>query len=195
MSVVDDFLVKAIWGDTLVEYSFLSATGASGGLVTMWDCNYVQVWSTTWLPHILIIRGRVLQTNQNFVIVNVYAPCDTALKQVLWDQLLNIAVSIGETDLCLCGDFNSIRSTDERRGRGSAFRQHDSYIFNNLIDEGNFVDLPICSRLFTWYRGDGYSMSYLDRFLFLLPGMNRGQIAFGWQIKGDSMIMSLWFCM
>jgi len=26
-------------------------------------------------------------------------------------------------------------------------------------------DLPIYGRLFTWYRGDGYSMSRLDRFL------------------------------
>jgi len=27
------------------------------------------------------------------------------------------------------------------------------------------IDLPICGRLFTWYRGDGVSMSHLDRFL------------------------------
>ena len=27
------------------------------------------------------------------------------------------------------------------------------------------MDLPICGRLFTWYRGDGLSMSRLDRFL------------------------------
>jgi len=27
------------------------------------------------------------------------------------------------------------------------------------------VDLPICGRLYTWYRGDGITMSRLDRFL------------------------------
>ena len=54
---------------------------------------------------------------------------------------------------------------DERRGRGTFLHQHDSYIFNKFIEDGYFVDLPICGRLFTWYRGDGYSMSRLDRFL------------------------------
>ena len=129
------------------------------------DCNCVQVWSTTRLPHVLIIRGQVLQTNQEFVIANVYAPCDTAMKQVLWDQLLHFVVTNGDTSLCLCGDFNSVRSMEERKGCGSFIRQHDSNIFNKLIEDGSLVDLPICSRLFTWYRGDGYSMSRLDRFL------------------------------
>lgn len=149
-----------------MEYSFQSSIGASGGLLTVWDCNMVQVWSTTRLPHVLIIRGRVLQIiNQEFVIGNVYAPCDTALKQVLWDQLLHFVVNIGEASLCLCGDFNSIRSTNERRGRGTVFHRHDSDIFNKMIEDGSLIDLPICGRLFTWYRGDGYSMSRLDRFL------------------------------
>jgi len=30
------------------------------------------------------------------------------------------------------------------------------------------VDLPICGRLFTWFRGDGYTMSRLDRYLLLV---------------------------
>jgi exonuclease III len=87
MGVVEDLLVEAMWGNTLVGFSFQSAIGTSGGLLTMWDCNFVQVWSTTRLPRILIIRGTIIQTNQDFVIANVYAPCDTALKHALWDQL------------------------------------------------------------------------------------------------------------
>jgi len=68
-------------------------------------------------------------------------------------------------NLCLCGDFNSVRSLEERRGKGSFTQQHDSEIFNKFIDDGSLVDLPICGRLFTWYCGDGFSMSRLDRFL------------------------------
>lgn len=54
---------------------------------------------------------------------------------------------------------------EERKSRGSSFRQHDADIFNKFIDDSFLVDFPICGRLFTWYRGDGYSMSKLDRFL------------------------------
>jgi len=38
-------------------------------------------------------------------------------------------------------------------------------IFLISLEDGSLLDLPICGRLFTWYRGDGVSMSRLDRFL------------------------------
>ena len=41
----------------------------------------------------------------------------------------------------------------------------DADCFNNFIDSNFLIDLPICGRLFTWFRGDGISMSRLDRFL------------------------------
>jgi len=44
-------------------YSYQHLNGASGGVLTVWDYNYVQGWLTTWFPHVLIIRGQVLQTS------------------------------------------------------------------------------------------------------------------------------------
>jgi len=41
----------------------------------------------------------------------------------------------------------------------------DTNIFNHFIEDSLLVHLPICGRLFTWYRGDGISKSRLDRFL------------------------------
>ena len=115
--------------------------------------------------HALVIRGRVISTGIEFIIVNVYAPCDMAAKQVLWDKLTSFVLANSEANLCLCGDFNSVRSVEERKGHGTTFRQHDTNIFNTFITNCFLLDLPICGRLFTWYRGDGYSMSQLDRFL------------------------------
>ncbi|KEH26257.1 DNase I superfamily protein, putative [Medicago truncatula] len=37
--------------------------------------------------------------------------------------------------------------------------------FNEFIEECLLVDLPLCGRKFTWFKGDGWSMSRLDRFL------------------------------
>jgi hypothetical protein len=45
------------------------------------------------------------------------------------------------------------------------FRQVEADMFNTFITDTFLIDLPICGRLFTWYRGDGISMSRLDRFL------------------------------
>ncbi|KEH34757.1 hypothetical protein MTR_3g068195 [Medicago truncatula] len=54
---------------------------------------------------------------------------------------------------------------EERRDRGVSSRHDDCNIFNKFIEDGRLVDLPICGRLFTWYRGDGFTMSRLDRYL------------------------------
>jgi len=65
----------------------------------------------------------------------------------------------------VCGDFNSVYGADERKGRGGVFRQAEADVFNSFIADSLLIDLPICGRLFTWYKGDGVSMSRLDRFL------------------------------
>jgi len=38
--------------------------------------------------HVLVIKGRAIQTGEDIAILNVYAPCDTAAKQGLWERLL-----------------------------------------------------------------------------------------------------------
>jgi len=83
----------------------------------------------------------------------------------MWERLTPYVISKAEFCVCICGDFNSICSVEERKGRGSLFRQMDADMFNTFITDTLMIDLPICGRLFTWYRGDGISMSRLDRFL------------------------------
>lgn len=84
-------------------------------------------------------------------------------KQALWDQLTSFVTNNSNVNRCLYGEFNLVCSMDERKGSSSSFRQHVQDVFNNFIENSFLVDSPICGRLFTWYRGDGYSMSRLDR--------------------------------
>jgi len=65
------------------------------------------------------------------------------------------------------GDFNAIRTSGERRSRSVSSNNKDSAPFNQFIDGNFLIDLSLCGRNFTWYRGDGLSMSRLDRFLLL----------------------------
>jgi hypothetical protein len=50
--------------------------GASGGLVTVWDSSGVVGWSTFNFGNVLAIKGKVILTSEEFIIFNVYAPCD-----------------------------------------------------------------------------------------------------------------------
>jgi len=71
------------------------------------------------------------------------------------------------SDVCIwvCGDFNFVRSLDERKGRSGVSRQPEMEVFNKFIHDSFLIDLPICGSLFTWYKGDEKSMSRLDQFL------------------------------
>jgi len=165
LSVVDDVLIKSIRGDAPSGYSYQPSVGASGGLVTVWDSSLVDVWSCMSFAHVLVIKGMVIQTAEEFIIINVYAPCDALSKTALWERLVQLIINNTDVCLCICGDFNSVRGIDEKKGKGTMFRQVEADVFNKFIDDSSMIDLPLCGRLFTWYRGDGVSMIRLDRFL------------------------------
>lgn len=68
-------------------------------------------------------------------------------------------------NICLCGDFNAVRNVEERRSRGASVQSFDCDPFNAFIENNFLMDLPLHGRGFTWYKGDGNSMSRIDRFL------------------------------
>jgi len=112
-----------------------------------------------------ILFKEIFMLGKRGVTVNVYAPRDTAAKNIMWDWLTPYMLNKNDSCLCVCGDFNSVRSSDDRKCRAFVFRQADADMFNKFIDDTMLIDFPICGRLFTWYRGDGVTMSRLDRFL------------------------------
>jgi len=67
--------------------------------------------------------------------------------------------------VCVCGDFNVVRCREERRSVSSFGGGLDCSPFNHFIEDNALFDLPLCGRNFTWYKGDGKSMSRIDRFL------------------------------
>jgi len=104
----------------------------------------VEVWCTMRYIHVLIIKGKVILTGQDFIIANVYAPCDTDAKQDLWVCLNQFILENGDENVCICEDFNSVRMTEERRGRSVTFRQLDVDNFNNFIVGSFLIDLSLC---------------------------------------------------
>jgi len=163
--VIDTVICKSLWGDDTVEYSYQPSTGSSSGLVTLWDVNEVTVSTTISFDHVLVIVGHFLKTNKSFVLFNVYASCDVSRQQVLWENIsLKLNSYMGQ-NICICGDFNAVRCVEERRSVGLLCRQAGIANFNQFIDGHFLIDLPLRGHSFTWYRGDGRSMSRLDRFL------------------------------
>lgn len=164
-SVVNAVVCKSVWNASNVDFSFLQSVGASGGIITLRNCDEVEVWSSFSLDHVLGIHGRFVKTGVRFTVLNVYAPCDVNRQQLLWHTISDRMVTLRDVNICVCGDFNVVRYPEERRSVGSAAVNTGSASFNAMIDVNCFVDLPLRGRKFTWCRGDGRSMSRLNRFL------------------------------
>jgi hypothetical protein len=98
-------------------------------------------------------------------VANVYASCEPRDKKEMWDSLSSRLQALRGMRVCVCGDFKAVRSINERRPTSIGKRPPDHIVFNSFIDDNFLVDLPLCGRKFTWYRGDDLSMSRLNRFL------------------------------
>ncbi|GAU10348.1 hypothetical protein TSUD_422720, partial [Trifolium subterraneum] len=163
---VEEGLVRFLWGSEVVEYSFLPSIGASGGILTIWDPRVVSVWSSQCLTNCLITRGRFIKENVEFSLANVYAPCSGVGRVRLWQELSGVLQLHGQTAWCVLGDFNAIRSSEERKSRVRRLEvlSEETHAFNQFIEANSLIDLPLCGRKFTWYSSDGRAMSRLDRF-------------------------------
>ena len=141
--VVDEFLCRSLWGTDPMAFSFKSLVGASGGIITVWDPSLVDVWLSVNKANCLIIKGTLLKYNEVFCLANIYAPCDSRGRQVLWDTLTSLFQLHCEAAWCVLGDFNAVRSSEERRGRVENNTYGDYAPFNQFIDGNFLVDLPL----------------------------------------------------
>lgn len=92
----------------------------------------------------------------------VYAPQEPRKKRKLWKDLSNILDSHDQLSIVL-GDFNEVRSTNERLG--SSFCHRGARSFNHFISQAGLCGLPMGGKRFTRKNKDGSKFSKLDRIL------------------------------
>lgn len=63
-----------------------------------------------------------------YYIVNIYASCSLILKHILWNDLLKLKESFKDSEWVVGGDFNAVKSKEERQG---------IYIKENNVEWGN----------------------------------------------------------
>jgi len=165
LSVCDDFLCNSLWGVSNHAFSYQPSVGASGGLLIAWDTKEVEVWTSGSQEHALFIHGRFISTNEEFYLFNIYAPCEPRAKQALWGSLSARLQLLSGANVCLRGDFNAVRNVEERWSKRGNSAAYDVNYFSHFIDDNGLIDLPLCGRRYTWYKGDGSARSRLDRFL------------------------------
>jgi endonuclease/exonuclease/phosphatase family metal-dependent hydrolase len=90
-----------------------------------------------------------------FYITNIYGPTNPAQKQSFVNWLMNLN-TINFDDWLLGGDFNLIRSPDNRNEPGGD--TSEMFMFNELISDLDLVEILFSGRSFTWSNMQEYPL-------------------------------------
>ncbi|GJS13387.1 RNA-directed DNA polymerase, eukaryota [Tanacetum coccineum] len=162
MTNVSHMNVKFLWGNSNYDYVCSDALGFSGGILCIWETSIFKRDNVTLSDNFIAIYGTWLPNNSKILFIVVYAPQEVSRKRILWDYLSYI-IGRWNGELIVMGDFNEVRSSDERRG--SCFNPYGAKYFDRFISNSGLVDVILEGYAFTWSHPTGAKMSKLDRFL------------------------------
>ncbi|XP_057451864.1 uncharacterized protein LOC130743648 [Lotus japonicus] len=167
LQYLDKRICSQIWGDSNFEWRVIPAVNRSGGLICIWNPSVFSLVDCVTGTGFLGLIGTWVSIQQQCVIVNVYSPCDMVGKRALWGELIRWRHGCQIASWCLAGDFNAVRSPDERRGAAGALNSHrlETHEFNSFIADMELLDVPLAGRKFTWRRPNNRAQSRIDRFL------------------------------
>nr|GEV56352.1 RNA-directed DNA polymerase, eukaryota [Tanacetum cinerariifolium] len=111
-----------------------------------------------------MVHPLMVPSSTKLFIISIYAPQDFLEKRTLWDYLRHLIES-WNGECVLMGDFNEVRSDQERYGM--VFNPQGASAFNNFISLAGLIELPLEGYSFTWSHKSATKMSKLDRFLIL----------------------------
>ncbi|GJS31424.1 RNA-directed DNA polymerase, eukaryota [Tanacetum coccineum] len=162
MDKISHMDVKFMWGNSNYDFVCSDSLGNSGGILCIWEASVFKKDYVSISDNFVAIYGTWLPSNVKFLFVVIYAPQQPALKRVLWEYI-SLLLSRWNGEAILMGDFNEVRSSDERRG--SWFNQASARVFNYFISSSGLVDIKLEGFSFTWSHPSATKMSKLDRFL------------------------------
>ncbi|KAL2974380.1 hypothetical protein AAZX31_14G101500 [Glycine max] len=164
--VMDKALCQALWGDSDVKWELQPECNGAGGILCMWSEQIFKLEKKIIGCGFIYLEGIWVAEGAKVTIVNIYSPCDLALKRSLWEQIRQIRNANLGGLWCVVGDFNTSRRPSERLGVCQRVQDEKTMKeFNEWIADLEVEDVPCVGRKFTWYRPNGTTKSRLDKFL------------------------------
>ncbi|GJS90826.1 RNA-directed DNA polymerase, eukaryota [Tanacetum coccineum] len=162
MKNIDLFSINVLWGNFAFDYAFSLSLGYSGGILCAWDPNLFHKDNSIVSYSFVAIRGTWIPSATKILIISIYASQDLNEKVMLW-EFLGHMIDTWDGEYVLLGDFNEVRSSNERHG--TVFYANGANAFDNFITMAGLVDLPLEGYSFTLSHKSASKMSKLDRFL------------------------------
>jgi len=103
-------------GDSNVGWVPNDGVNGAHNLLTMWYKDAFYCGSHLTGKDFVAIFGHHLKAKRKCVVFNVYALCILSEKVALCEELSSNKVGQQNMMWCFCGDFNVVRSANERKG-------------------------------------------------------------------------------
>ncbi|GKV26308.1 hypothetical protein SLEP1_g35639 [Rubroshorea leprosula] len=168
---IDVGICKLLWYSDEFEWVAKASSGASGGLLCLWDRRHFVKREEFSGDGYVGISGEWGVNKQQCSLINVYGPNDRQKRAKLWEEMKKMVIE-KEGRWLIAGDFNAVRGPEERRGKSEV--RADMRDFDEFIETTGLVDIKLTNRRYTWYKPDGTARSRLDRFLLSTEMNNLG---------------------
>ncbi|XP_026459700.1 uncharacterized protein LOC113360403 [Papaver somniferum] len=156
--------IKQICGHKNVGWTLQKSLGNSGGMLILWDRDFLEVSDSLVGDYTLSILCTNKNDNFQWVLTNVYGPNNSVERTEFWLELDNVCRYWINIPWCIGGDFNTIVNCGEKKNCKRITRIMRK--FNKFIVEHDLIDLPLKGARYTWSNGQSNPvMCRLDRFL------------------------------
>nr|GEU75016.1 RNA-directed DNA polymerase, eukaryota [Tanacetum cinerariifolium] len=154
--------IEAIVDRQGVTLGLRPSVGLSSGILCVWNPNVFSKESVTVSDSFVAVCGTWISSSLKLMFISVYAPQDISERRSLWDYI-NHMINSWDGECIILGDFNEVRSENERFG--SSFNEIGAKSFNHFISSSCLIDLPLEGYSFNRALKSASKMSKLDRFL------------------------------
>lgn len=105
---VDSSIIRSLWRNHEVGWSYSSSLGQSGGIITMWNEGFVRPISSFKGEGYLKLK--LAWKSDIYYAVNIYSACGISLKRKIWSELIKLKRKLSDGLWIMGGDFNVIFS-------------------------------------------------------------------------------------
>uniref|UniRef100_A0ACD5VDS9 Uncharacterized protein n=1 Tax=Avena sativa TaxID=4498 RepID=A0ACD5VDS9_AVESA len=143
LSDISTFLASSFLPPSLRSFVFKPSDGSSGGIITAWDDNIVELLHHTIDDFSVTTTFSFRCDNLCFSIINVYGPCVHAQKPPFLASLEQIFASLANP-VAVMGDFNLVRNPKDKSSDN--FNSVEADLFNDFINNLGLLEIPLLDR-------------------------------------------------
>ncbi|XP_026436394.1 uncharacterized protein LOC113334324, partial [Papaver somniferum] len=153
--------IKQICGSKNVGWTLQQSVGNSGGMLILWDRDFLEVSDSLVGDYTLSILCKNKNDNFQWVLTNVYGPNHSVERTEFWIELDNVCRYWINIPWCIGGDFNTIVKCGEKKNCKRITRSMRK--FNTFIVENDLIDLPLKGARYTWSNGQSNPVMQLAK--------------------------------